>query len=88
LLPYYPELEKIHASGQGVTLPFITSVVQSIEPGYPITAIQKNWTTWGIQQEFDENEPLDRRTLSILTDKVLNPFAMEVNFQGNLVKVD
>lgn len=88
LLPYYPELEKIHASGQGVTLPFITSVVQSIDPEYPITAIQKNWTTWGIQQEFDENKPLDRRTLSILTDKVLNPFAIEVNFQGNLVKIE
>lgn len=88
LLAYYPVLEKIQASGLGVTLPFITSVVQSIDPEYPITSIQKNWTTWGIQQKFDENEPLDRRTVSVLTENILNPFAMEVNFEGNLVKVD
>lgn len=83
LLPYYPELEKLPASGTGITLPFITSVVQIIDPDYPITAIQENWRNWNIEQDFDEKTALNRRTVSILTDKVLNPFEIEIDFEGN-----
>jgi len=85
LLAYYPKIEKVPASGQGITLPFMMSVVQILNPDYLVASIQTNWKSWGIEQEFDEKTPLDRRTASILTDKILNPFAMEVNFEGNLV---
>ncbi|MFH6602783.1 FAD-dependent oxidoreductase [Maribacter algicola] len=84
LLPYYPEIEKIHASGTGVTLPFITSVVQIIDPDYPISSIQESWTSWNIAQPFDEKTSLNRRTVSILTDRILNPFEREIDFYGNL----
>jgi len=85
LLPYYPELEKIHASGSGITLPFITSVVQLINADYPITSIQENWESWNISQEFDEKISLNRRTVSILTDTILNPFGKEIDFEGNFI---
>ena len=84
LLPYYREIEKVPASGQGITLPFMNSLVNKIHPDYQIASIQNNWKTWGIAQEFDENTALSRRTVSILTDKILNPFAMEINFEGKL----
>lgn len=84
LLPYYPELEKIEASGQGVKLPFLTALVQIIFPNNPISSIKKNWKNWGIEQEYDENLSLNRRTISILTDNILNPFAIEINFEGDL----
>ncbi|NNE76849.1 MAG: FAD-dependent oxidoreductase, partial [Pricia sp.] len=32
LLPYFPEIENLPASGQGITLPFITSVAQIVHP--------------------------------------------------------
>jgi len=83
LLPYYPELEKVHASGSGITLPFITSVVQLINPDNLITSIQDNWKSWNITQEFDEKTSLNRRTVSILTDNMLNPFEKEIDFEGN-----
>ena len=85
LLPYFPESEKVHASGAGITFPFITSVVQLINPDYPIASVEENWKSWHIAQEFDEKTPLNRRTVSILTDKLLNPFEKEIDFEGNLL---
>lgn len=86
ILPYYPELEKVPASGIGITLPFIISIVQVINPDYPTTSIQKNWKSWYIEQPLDEKTSLNRRTVSILTDKILNPFQQEIDFDGNLKK--
>lgn len=86
MLPYYPELQKIPASGAGITLPFITSIVQIINPEYPITTIRENWENWNIAHAFDEKKELNRRTVSILTDTILNPFDMEIDWQGNHIQ--
>jgi len=84
LLPYFPQLEKTAASGAGVTLPFITSIVQTIQVQTPIANIQKQWTNWGITQAYDKTTELNRRTISILTDTLLKPFEMEINWDGSL----
>jgi len=84
LLPYFPELEKIAASGAGITLPFITSIVQVIQPETPLANIQMQWSNWGINQTFDEKTELNKRTVSILTEKLLNPFAMEIDWNGRI----
>lgn len=85
LLPYYPELKNMNASGKGITLPFISSAVKTINPNYSLTSIQENWKLWNIEQGFDEKTALNRRTISILTDTILNPFEKEVDFEGNLI---
>lgn len=85
LLPYYPEIENVHASGGGTTLPFINSVVQIINPDYLFTSVQKNWRSWEIKQDLNNQTELNRRTVSILTDKILNPFEKEIDFEGNLI---
>ncbi len=86
LLPYFPQLEITPASGAGITLPFIKSIVHLLQPDYSITDIQTQWNTWGIIQAFDEKIELNRRTVSILTDKILNPFAMEIDWDGRLTE--
>jgi hypothetical protein len=55
-----------------------------IQPDYPIAKIQKQWNNWAISQTFDETLELNRRTVSILTDKLLNPFAVEIDWNGRI----
>ena len=81
-----PAVEITPASGAGITLPFIKSIVHLLQPDYSITDIQTQWNTWGIIQAFDEKIELNRRTVSILTDKILNPFAMEIDWDGRLTE--
>ena len=85
LLPYYPDIEKIHASGEGIKLPFIISVVQTINPEYRANTVQDHWKAWNIDQEYNEHTELNRKTVSILTDSILNPFKNDIDFEGNLV---
>jgi hypothetical protein len=84
LLPYFPELEKIHASGGAVTLKFVNEVVQIIRPDYPLKSIQEQWKLWHIEQELDEKSALNRKTICILTDKILEPFSAQIDWKGNL----
>jgi hypothetical protein len=85
LLPYYPEIEKIHASGAGVTPNFVQQLVEKVNPDYTWGSVQNSWKSWNIHQEYNENTQLTRRSISILIDKVLNPFALEVDFEGELI---
>jgi len=82
LLPIYPNIETIPASGDGLQLPFVIQVIQTIAKEFPISSIGEKWNTWEIDQKYDLQIPLNRRTISILTDKILNPFSREINFEG------
>lgn len=84
LLPYFPELEKTAASGAGITLPFFIAMVKVLQPNFQIESIQKKWSDWQIAQPYNETSELNRRTISILTDAVLKPFDMEVDWDGKL----
>lgn len=85
LLPFYPEIEKIHASGAGITPKFVQQLVEKIKPDYQWSSVQNQWESWDVHQEYNENAKLTRRSLSILIDRTLNPFALEVDFEGQLV---
>ena len=84
LLRYYPKLDKWPASGTGVTVSFITSLLNAIEVPYAPTSIEANWKSWGIERDFGNDEALDRRTVSILIDNILNPFERPIDFDGIL----
>ena len=85
-LKSYYEVDKIPASGKGITLEFIENVVIKIKPEYNIKNVKNNWKNWHIKQGFDKSKALNRRTVSVLTDKILNPFAVEINLNGELKK--
>ena len=84
LLPYYPQLEKTAASGTGLTLPYVTSVLETIQPDTDTSITQQDWIDWGIDQVFKDNTELNRRTISILTDTLLNPFDVEIDWDGRI----
>jgi hypothetical protein len=86
LLSYFPKVNGLHASSKGLTLDFFTEIVKRIQPEYPVAKISQRWNSWNIDQELNENLVLNRRTVSILTDQILNPFAFEMDFKGHLSK--
>lgn len=85
LIPYYPELEKIAASGAGITLKFMDKAILKLEKKPSTSAIQKKWTSFYSLQDFDKLAPLNRRKVSFITDDILDPFAIEIDFEGNLM---
>ncbi|MBT8305666.1 MAG: FAD-dependent oxidoreductase [Maribacter sp.] len=85
LLPYFDNLVDLAASGKGLTLNFFKEVVRRTNPEYTLENIDKYWDSWGIEQKSNENVPLNRRTLSILTNRILKPFTIEIDFNGNVL---
>ncbi len=85
LLPYFDILVDLAASGKGLTLNFFKEVVRRTNPEYTLENIDKYWDSWGIEQKSNENLPLNRRTLSILTNRILKPFNIEIDFNGNVL---
>ncbi len=84
LLPYYPEIKSFQASGAPVTPKFFKSLVENMNTDSAIEVTKDNWESWDIQQDYDDSTSLNRRSVSILTDKIFNPFQKEVDFQGYL----
>jgi hypothetical protein len=79
---YYPELKDLPASGAAIKLEFIHAVVKKINPEYSEDQIENNWKSWDINQDYSADTPHNRRTVSILTDKILNPFEIEIKLNG------
>jgi hypothetical protein len=84
LLPYFPQLEKMAASGAGLTLTYLASVLETIQPKTDTSITQQDWTDLGINQPFSETTELNRHTISILTDTLLNPFDVEIDWNGRI----
>ncbi|WP_339713763.1 FAD-dependent oxidoreductase [uncultured Kriegella sp.] len=85
LIPYYPEMEKIAASGAGITLKFMNEVIFSLGKNRSASAIQKKWASFYSLQDFGKLAPLNRRQISIITDDIFDPFAVEIDFEGNMI---
>lgn len=85
LLAYFSQLENLPASGKGVTLNFVKELMKTLNADYQEHSLHENWESWAIDQSLDENTEFNRRTISIITDKLLNPFDKEIDWQGNII---
>ncbi|MGW9687192.1 FAD-dependent oxidoreductase [Flagellimonas sp. 2504JD1-5] len=83
LLPLYPDLKDEHASGQGVTPKFLADLLSKIKKEITLESIEEAWNSTKIESPFSASTQLDRRTVSILVDKLLNPFGVELDFDGS-----
>lgn len=86
LLEYFPQLDKFPASGKGVTLGFLEGIFSAIGKDYDGDTVERNWKAWHIDQAFSEENPLNRRTVSILLDVIVDPFSIEVDVKGKPVQ--
>jgi len=85
MLPFFPELEKVPASGNGLTLEFLHQVIDLLDKEELYSTLVKDWISFYKVQPSDVKTPLDRRKTSVITDKIFDPFSREVNFNGNLI---
>ncbi len=83
LLPYFSELKKAHPSGKGITLAFMNDAVEIIGKSRTESSILKNWSSFHYLQDLDKTSPLNRRKVSIITDHILDPFSLEIDWNGN-----
>lgn len=82
----YPKLVKLQASGSPVTPKFLIELLHLLEQEISLDELKTIWSTTGNTGEFSELSALNRRTTSILVDRLLNPFQIEVDYHGKLVK--
>lgn len=83
LLPLYPELKNEHASGQALTPNFLATALSTVDKEITLDAVREIWGSEGIEIPFSASAQLDRSTVSVLIDKLLNPFGVDVDFHGN-----
>ncbi|MCQ0113067.1 FAD-dependent oxidoreductase [Zhouia amylolytica] len=86
LLAYYPELEKIDASGRGVKIAFLSNLFKVLGKELNPTELQSQWNDWEIEQPYSEATALNRKSVSVLLDKVLSPFDIEISLEGKVLR--
>ena len=69
----------------GITLNFMNDAIRSISKNRSSTSIFKDRVSFFNLQDFDKTVPLNRKKVALITDDILNPFNMEIDFEGNLV---
>ncbi|MFC4097347.1 FAD-dependent oxidoreductase [Euzebyella saccharophila] len=84
LLPYFPQLEKLPASGHGVKISFLEKIMETMDQSFSLASLEKDWNDWGIFQTFHPDTELNRESVSVLVDKLLDPFSVNIDLQGNL----
>ena len=86
LLAYYPEIKNVPASGEAITVEFIHEILKIIFPENHTEISATKWASWGINQTFGNDTPLNRRTVSILTDRLLDPFQIPIDLNGHIIQ--
>lgn len=85
LLDYYPKVKTIQASGYGVTITFLLDLLSAIGNNTSLENVQTNWSEWHLEQPFSLKMALNRKSLSILLDKILDPFSTPIDLEGNFL---
>lgn len=85
-LKKYYKIDHTPASGKGITLKYLKDIIKIIKPNYKVNTIKNNWKKWHIEQIYNEEVSLNRRSISILIDIILNPFSVEIDLNGTIKK--
>ena len=86
LLEYYHSVQKIPASGRGVNPAFLVKFLKVIGKEITLEQMNSNWHDWQLEQLYADDVELNRRSISILIDKILNPFSIEIDLDGTISK--
>jgi len=87
LRPLYPVLKDFWgASGSYLTAERFEKILEIIQPDKSLLKIAQAWEKRGIAGEFTKETELNREQVSVLLDELINPFGVEVDWQGYFVK--
>lgn len=78
LKTYYPEMAKVQASGMPLTVKFLVESLAIIDKNISLAMMARHWPL------FTGDTELKRRQAAVVLDKLLNPFAKGIDFNGAL----
>lgn len=82
LLAYYPSVQKLPASGSGVSPASLVEFFKAMGREMTLEHLNSNWGDWQLEQPYAEDIELNRRSVSLLIDKILDPFSIQVDLDG------
>jgi hypothetical protein len=78
---YFDQLQSVTASGEKVSTGFLVEVVAKIKDQKMETIIK---SLTGNSTDFDPDKILNRAEIAHMIDKLLNPFAIPIDFDGKI----
>lgn len=84
LLDYYPSAQKVNASGRGVSPAYLVEFFKVLGKEITLEQIKSDWQDWQIEQAYAPDTELNRRSISILLDKILDPFSIQIDLEGTI----
>ncbi|MBN7810556.1 FAD-dependent oxidoreductase [Algoriphagus sp. H41] len=85
LKSYYSQLDGFWgASGDYLSLDRLAVFLKMIDPSLTMESLEKSWIQSDLAGDFKAERKLSRREVSVLLDQVLNPFAIPVDWEGNI----
>lgn len=85
-LRLYYLLEGIHASGAPLTAGFLQAAFATVRPELTPEVVSAQWQSAGMSAPYAAGQKLSRREAARLTDFFLNPFAIPVGHEGEILK--
>ncbi len=85
LIDYYPEIVELFASEQAATPGFLLHILSNLNRKISTAEFQAKWMSLPIDQEYETELALNRRTISILLDTFLNPFELPIDLHGKII---
>jgi hypothetical protein len=83
----YPELKDFWgASGAYLTGDRFQVILEKIKPNTPLLEIAQAWIRTALPGEFSTDKKLNRLEVAVLLNELINPFGVEVDWEGNFVK--
>lgn len=86
LLAYYSSVENMPASGRGVSPVYLLEVFKALGREVTLEYMNSNWRDWKLEQSYAADIELNRRSISILIDKILNPFSIQIDLDGTILR--
>ena len=89
LRPIYPQLAQYwSASGEPLTGEGLLEILAVVDKEIKLNKVANAWDAARFGSGFNPKTRLSRAQVAVLLDRLLNPFAIPVGLDGNLVKVD
>ncbi|MDG1275652.1 MAG: FAD-dependent oxidoreductase [Algoriphagus sp.] len=83
LRPIFSELKDFWgASGTSLTGERFQMILEKVKPNTPLLEIAQAYKRTGLSGQFTTDKKLNRLEVAVLIDELLNPFEVEVNWEG------
>ncbi|WP_066836406.1 FAD-dependent oxidoreductase [Rufibacter ruber] len=85
LKPYYEALKTFQASGANLTLKFLGEILGTVNSAVTYDKVAAEYGALQLNRAASPELELNRREAALLVDRLLNPFAVKINFDGQPV---